>query len=262
MNRGIPLAVLVAASAVLVPAAPAAPSPSVVYELVRTSPRAATTVSVVMEVAQRGVPNVVMAATIEPVRHGGYTWTNVSIAQLGDEDTRWRTYGTPATVPCPAAPLCASSGVQGPNTEEVTFRGVATGTRLLVAGRRGAVNFSTPTRHWKLRAMPLGFRVVTAEQSDATGVFVAGGEVEHFRSAQAASGRWGSIAWGHVPCDPGAGTYTLSLDGATQESGPCAVESATWPAETQLPGTWTFAGPVVGYSSSSVRLVVLDFPKA
>lgn len=223
MKRGL-LAVLAVLAATFTAPAEAAPSATVVYEVTRT-PRAKAEAEVVVENHVPG-ESFVMDALIVP-EGGGYSYRQASFV-------RW--------------------GEGGESSEEIEL---VPGARLLVAGSRGIV-VRVREKGWSVREVRLGFRVVKATAADHTPV-AAG--VERYGHATAPAGPYGSIAFATVPCDPGAGTWTLTPDGEAARGYTCPVDFAWDFVEARRARRWTLDAEVFGVRIDDVRLVVLDYPR-
>lgn len=202
----------------------AAPSPTVVYEVTRT-PRAKPEAEVVVVNHVPG-ESFVMDALIVPEGHG-YSYREASYV-------RW--------------------GEGGETSQEYEL---VPGARLLVAGSRG-IRVRVTEKGWSVREVRLGFRIVPVTAADHTPV-AAG--VERYGHATAPAGPYGSIAYATVPCEPGAGTWTLTPDGEAATAYTCPVDLAWDFAEAERARRWALDADVVGVRSEDLRLVVLDYPK-
>lgn len=260
MLRQVLLAVVALATST--PAAVSAPaSPYVVYEIYRARLGGPATVTVSVDVRPTDGLAVVLAAQLQPDVDGKrYLLRSIELDQL-NASTRWRTYGWPAPPPsCPAA--CGSSDDTVVNRSTVTFRPQGR-DRMFVAGPRGKTTVRSDSAHWRVRVTALGMRTVTAEQADATGAVVNRVGVEHFRSAAAPGGPYGSAAFAEVPCTGGAGVATFGSGDGYEEDLVCTnpVDGAWAFLDTTKGRKWTLSGDVVGAYTAPLRLLVLDFPK-
>jgi hypothetical protein len=267
MTRGIrafALAVTAIASTVAVPAAHAAPSPYVVYEVVHVKPGGPAKVMVwVTQQATTGT-GVSAIMLLRPDREsGGYHVSTMGIATSSASGGGVRTYGWPAPVPpctgCTPATLSGSFGMGTPFQPGPK-------DRILAAGPRGKVTVKVENPYWRVReTTAVGIRTVMADHSAATGVDAQGWAAEVFTSATAPGGRYGSASFGEVPCeDAGAGTATLRADGdsGSNHSVTCGPLFGNIAFGETLDGrAWSLTGNVVGDTTSALRLLVFDFPK-
>lgn len=256
-------AVLLAAAlvgAVLSPAASRAEtSKYVTLEIYRARPGGPKNLAV--ELHAKGTQTGLVAHMHLRKTADGYRDKAFGISQYSGSDAMWRAYSPPLPpTSCPAAPLC--TGDEARLTSYVTFDDVQPTDRLLVAGIRGEVSITIPSasRWWRVRTSSVGFRVVTAPESDATGAFVYGLNIEYFRSATAVAGPYGSAAFADIPCS--AGTATLAAEGTDDARLiDCDKRKLGFGfAETHAGRRWTVAGNTVG-STGLNRLVVFDYPK-
>ena len=181
-------------------------------------------------------------------------------------------YGRPeftAVPPCPAATACASPV---PFDGSRRFRVTPTATsRYYFVSTRADVRINASGAGWRLKDVPNpGVRRVLGHRADATGARTLATAAEHFRSATAPGGRYGSSAFAYVPCErTGTGTARLTGRGVTTGDGipphrlECGLTSA-YPYEyayTPLQTQWRLAGDVIGAGSAIARLFVFDYPK-
>jgi hypothetical protein len=174
-----------------------------------------------------------------------------------------RTYGTGQPDPaCPNADVCGDFGRS--SIYFTTTLTPAANTRYVVTGDGTGMQVTVDTPYWTVRLSNVTARRVLSPQSTATGVQGPMGTVEHFQSATAHGGRYGSFAYASVPCDGyGAGSATLSaagFAGATLGCQPVTDNAAI--ASTNVAADWTLRGDVVGVDGGFLRrLFVLDYPK-
>jgi hypothetical protein len=261
MNRGILAIAFAVLAATTAAPAPAKAAPYVVWEIVRVRPGGPAEIPIMLD--SKG-DTIYVLAEIAPGEDGGYQAERVRLVQQGSSSAlQVRTYGFPAPVPtCPQPSLCDGSAGSFGLRSLTTFRAAA-GRRILVAGDPLRFKVTVHSERWALRRTTLGFRTVTGDQSDAAGAELAV-NVEVFRSAQAAGGPHGSLAFGQVPCaSRGTGTWTLRpAGGAPGARHVCApVFSPSAFAETGEAGPWTLEGPVAGEWTFPYRLAVLDYPR-
>ena len=256
MLRGIVAAL--ALTAALAPATDAAASPYEVFEVVRVRPGGPAVVHLTGRSRTKGS---FVAHGILRLRRGDDGWAASQavlsmISGLGE----YRAYGWPVAAPgCPA--LCSTwSGETGLTTVvRVTPRA---DERYLLAGPRGAFTATVDSAHWAVRKPHgSGFRVLHATQADATGLQWQGQTAEHFRSATAPGGRYGSVAFAEPPCDDGVGSAALTLDDAPKDEVTCLPRLGGWGfGDANEGGRWRLAGHAVGSYFSTARLVVFDYP--
>jgi hypothetical protein len=248
---------------VAIPAAPAAPSPYVVYEVVhaKAGGPAKITVWIAEKPGEGTYANSVMLLRPDP-KSGAYHISAMSVGVTEVSGDGVRTYGWPAAVPpCTA---CAA-----PSTEKIDAMGAAfepaPRDRLLVAVARGRATVTVDSRYWRVRETTVGFRVVLADHAASTGVVANGTRAEYFTAAGAPAGPYGSTAFGQVPCDvAGAGTATLVAQGDSGGSRTLLCTPGRQVgafADTQRGRVWSLTGNVVGNSSTALRLLVFDYPK-
>ena len=229
MGRGIVAAVALLGAASGLPAS-AAPSKTVVYEVVRTSRGPESSRVYVVDTAPDGY-DVLMAAELDPLSSGGYHSWHTYVSMTGEGT------GTRITAP-------------------LTLRG---GRRFVVGGVRGRFRVYTLSREWTVREIGTGFRYVTADPGDRRDV--AGVPYEEFDHATAPGGRYGSDAAAVVPCRIGTGEWSLGndVDGPIREHTCMATPEDV--AQTRHAVRWTVAGSVTGIAEWPYRLAVLDHPK-
>jgi hypothetical protein len=261
--RGILATVLLAAATVTAPHATAKPSEFVVYEIVEHRKGGTLPLRVTVDLSSDESPTVAAFMSLVP---NGRTYRPRSIS-LGEQfggDEGYTTYGSwPVKPDCPTACAPRRERSEGGMTLEPTLE---RGARFFVAGTRGHVKVSVNDRaHWRITPVSLGARAVRAAQSKAMGMTWLGTGHEHFQSASAPGGRYGSIVFGQVPCYTyGAGSAELVADNGDSGWGISCEGALPWNfdfADTSRPATWTLEGNVVGDSYSSLRLFVLDYPK-
>lgn len=134
------------------------------------------------------------------------------------------------------------------------------GRRFLVGGPRGALRFHVNERYWGVRKTTLGMRAVPSDPKAYRDV--AGNRVEEFSSASAPGGPYGSLVVASVPCEDGAGAWTLSTD--TEPAvlpEVCVTTSDVVMTDTQTGRVWKLNGPVWGNAWWPYRLLVLDYPR-
>lgn len=236
MRQGVVAAAVLALVAGVAPAV-AAPSPrTIVYEVVRTSPKAAAQGRVRI-VAYAGSETVTVSANIAPDGAGYRTINRKLFATMGSD-----TYETEMDVD------------------------LASGRRFLAGGERGRFVVAPQTPGWTVREAGRGFRVVNVPSDD---LHTAGPvQYEVSEGVRAPAGPYGSVAYGHLPCSAGAGTWTFTSD-TEPWSGPpnvCSPADDTQYAETRRGRTWILDADVTAingwpYKEFDVRIAVLDFPK-
>lgn len=220
-------------------------------------------------------------------------WT---ILELRREGRRWRqgdgvgfvaeggsvspvAYGIPGSpLPaCPSAPGCSypDAGVLGGSGAQ--FEGVrprSTSVYYVISAYSTATTIDLGSKGWRVKDVPSpGVRRVLADHSSGSlGVGGMGQYVEHFTSAAATGGRYGSAVYASLPCAGGGmGAARLTGRGALDVSGdmepvqptcsPTTKAGAfTW-AYSPLQTTWHLDGDVRGVGYGLTRLFVFDFPK-
>lgn len=262
MTRGILAIALAVSTALVAPAAPAPASPYVVYEVVRVRAGGHPTFAVDVTAAVANDTGVITMMMLRPGKKGGYDVLGLAVDEL-DADEGVRTYGWPAGVPT-CVNGCGATKTWHP-TLSVGFQPRA-GDRVLVAGPRGQTTVTVSNPNWRARETPaVGFRTVMADHATATAVEADGYVVEHFTSASAPGGPYGSVAMAQLPCRlAGAGSATFANDAdGPGWSMPCApvVFGDLAFAETHAGRRWTLDGSVFGVTAGRLRLLVFDFPK-
>ena len=133
------------------------------------------------------------------------------------------------------------------------------GERFVVGGPRGGFTTTVATPGWRFREVRTRLTAVRATRT-------AGGDpaVETLEPVRAPGGQYGSFAFSYVPCDPGAGLYTLRpepdpLDDRQPKT--CSPVDGRYDVE-QAPSRvdWFLDGTVHGVGWSPYRLLVLDYP--
>lgn len=182
-------------------------------------------------------------------------------------------YGRPeaAAVPrCPSGPACTTPVPLG---HTATWHVTPSSTsRYYVVSAHADVQIDVGAKGWRVKDVPNpGFRRVLTGATDATGVRSTTTTAEHFTGATGAGGRWGSSAFGYVPCERGGtGRAVLTGRGATTDADgipprplECGATSCYCYEYAYTPHrtTWRLAGDVTGVGSATARLVVFDFPR-
>lgn len=180
-------------------------------------------------------------------------------------------YGRPeaSVLPrCPTGPACATP-VPLRHDAAYLVRPRST-SRFYVVTAHADVRITVDAPGWRVSDVPNpGFRRVLGA-TGATGVRAASTAVEHFTTASATGGRWGSSALAYVPCERGGtGEAVLRARGATRDGdlppSPLQCEPNRCYcheyAFTTSPAHWRLSGDVLGVGSYTARLVVFDFPR-
>lgn len=190
--------------------------------------------------------------------------------EMGPGQTWISVYGPASTPACPTDPLCS-----GPLPRSFGEDIDSEQPKLLeyfITTAYATAEIELRSSGWRIREIhTAGFRRMMKEDAQATGVDVVRGEIEHFTSASAPGGRYGSNALAGIPCDSGGyGEATLtggrnlrSDDGkpARLRCDPPDYIENTAAAEARGPTTWRLDGDVWGIDSYNARLIVFDYPK-
>ena len=212
----------------------------------------------------------------ELVREGG-RWTTrqggVGGVQSSGGTAYPHIYGVPpaSSVPqCQGEPGCSNPDPLNRGAIRFSARPVAT-TRYYIASTHNEVKIELDTTEWRVKDVrDVKVRAIQAAQSDAVGVGAAGRFVEHFRSATAQGGRYGSEVFAAIPCDfGGTGSARLVGRGAHVGDGIAPAPITCSPrggiafefAFTRHQTSWRLEGDVKGVGIAPTRLFVLDYPK-
>lgn len=152
-------------------------------------------------------------------------------------------------------------GAEARPTREVAMKVDLSGGKRFLVGSNGPASFHVNERYWSVRRVRLGFRWTLpdpAERRDTAGV-----TYEEFTRATLPSGPYGSVVLASVPCDDGAGVWSLRKDDEAAALLPTPCLGAPWAYDqTASGGSWVLEGHVLGHSGSwPYRLAVLDLPK-
>jgi hypothetical protein len=181
-------------------------------------------------------------------------------------------YGRPETSALPSCPGMPGCAYPVPFDGSQNFHVTPTATsRYYIISTNASVRIDLDTKGWRVKDVPNpGFRRVFTSHTQATGLRTASVAVEHFTSASAPGGRYGSSAFAYVPCDRGGtGTARITARGATTGNGIPPETLRCGPfgaydyeyAYTPYQTTWRVDGDVVGSGDGLARLAVFDFPK-
>ena len=231
MLRGMLACALVAAASITATPATAAASPYVVYEAYAVKKNGPKQVPIRVYGMGSG-PTVTMQAELKPADDGGYEHDSIG--------WYWSSGGI------------GSGGLWSFQDQP--------GYRHLFVAPRGRVRFLSLSGYWRVRATTIGFRVYDANHGDVDRD-VAGTAFDHFHSASAPSGRYGSTLYYDVPCATGVGTWTLTSGTDQAGSGTCVLGDDWDFVDTHGSKPWTLTGPVIGASTARYRFIVLDHPK-
>lgn len=178
-------------------------------------------------------------------------------------------YGLPTKPPgCPDTPGCR---YPVPIDGSIRFTVKPTPTsRLYLVSTSAHTNLRVEldTKGWKVKDIPNpGVRRIFAQDAQSTGGGLASSHVEHFTSASAPGGRYGSEVFATVPCDyGGTGSAWLTARGLDEPrhlrcGRPFTVDNYDY-AYSPVQTVWQLKGDVTGIGSSGYdRLFVFDFPK-
>jgi hypothetical protein len=177
---------------------------------------------------------------------------------------------------CPAGPGCSVPGSGMLGDSSVRFSGLrprAT-SRYYVVSAYDDVRVEAGTPGWRVRDVrgAQARRVLADRSAGSTGAGVLGGHAEHFTSATAPGGRYGSVVFAALPCESGGvGAAVLTGRGALAPgAGMPPVQPRcspttyaggfTW-AYSRRPTEWLLSGDVKGVGSGLTRLFVFDLPR-
>lgn len=176
-------------------------------------------------------------------------------------------YGLPTgtTPPCPDPPGCRYP-VGFDASARFTVTPAAT-SRYYVVSTHDDTRVELDTKGWRVKDVPNpGIRRVFPEAAKATGIRLAGVTVEHFTSAAAPGGRYGSAVFASVPCGRGGvGSARLTARGIAEprllQCGLRTYGGSFWFTYSPVQTTWRLDGDVHGLGAFTSRLLVFDFPK-
>jgi hypothetical protein len=210
----------------------------------------------------------------------GTSWLRADslYAEYGTGAPRWYStqYPVPHSPPCQDTLLCEDPRPNGYidgyhiDTNELNGGKPVASTYYVVTSQSNhaletTINISPG---WRMRPISTGFRIVRADTSyRTTGVHYGSQAVEVYRGASAPGGRYGSIAFAVIPCNPLMGVGSASLAGGEPlypDTGVMTCSSPPRPmtsADATGPTTWRVDGEVIGETPSNNRLVVFDYPK-
>jgi hypothetical protein len=132
----------------------------------------------------------------------------------------------------------------------------------LVAVRADSARLSVKSKGWRVQRLSASlFRTAHAATSEAFGTRIAGRTAERFQRASLPGGPHGSFGVAHPPCEAvGTGEVTFS-GGATTWPLDCSPGAYLFKVEQARSRTlWRLEGDMVGETSDSIRLAVLDLP--
>jgi hypothetical protein len=187
-------------------------------------------------------------------RFGPMVWT------FG-EDGWARPYGPGVTYPGCPEPACTDPAPRTPVTpERVTVTAGSLDATAYVAAWDTTVELEDVSPGWRARPWRPSMRVRTTADGGGVGVRALHVSTGTFREATSAGGRFGSIAYGHLPCGSngaGQGTFTGGRRRYGLYCGGFNDASMEW---TPAPARWRLAGEVTSVLSDDVVLIVVDFP--
>lgn len=185
-------------------------------------------------------------------------------------------YGAPgASVPsCPDLPAQACDfPIATDASMSWELQPQATSRIYVVSAYMDGMKIDLDTNGWRVKEVKgLNARRVVAKDADAAGANVWGESVEHFTSASAPGGRYGSVVYASLPCgETGQGEARVDARGALDIGGDmkpqplrCGLRTTggSWAFfYTPESATWRMAGDVTGVGYDTTRLLVFDFPK-
>jgi hypothetical protein len=158
---------------------------------------------------------------------------------------------------CPGGAACAPVAA---GTSIVSFGDDETALdyAYFVVARATDVRITLAGGGW--RVSDLGAARVSEVTSGASTGAYAFWHAERFAGAEAAGGRYGSVAWAFLPCDvTGTGAGTLTAPGVREPLACAGPLRAT--AGVAGPATWRLDADVTGVARERMRLLVVDLPK-
>lgn len=185
-------------------------------------------------------------------------------------------YGTPADATVPRCPDAPSAACQYPITTDAggswQAKPAASSRYYIVSAHDDTVRVTVGSTGWRVKDVAgLTARRVFAQQADATGVNAWGQPVEHFTSATAAGGRYGSVVYAALPCgQTGQGQARISARNVRQigdvdpEPLQCGLRTTGGSFNyfySAQQTTWRLDGDATGAGGDGTRLLVLDFPQ-
>ena len=145
----------------------------------------------------------------------------------------------------------------------VEMRGTPARVRMVVAATDVDVEIKAG-KGWRVAPMPAtAFRHVAAADADSVGADVVVTRAGRFTETSLPGGRHGSVAYASLPCSSkGAGEARLT-GGLLRPVLRCPATRDEDPYDA-APGatTWRLSGDATGADGRSVRLAVLDLPRA
>lgn len=182
-------------------------------------------------------------------------------------------YGRPETAAAPSCPDAPGCGAAVPfdGSQSFVAKPVST-SRFYFVSAHADVRIEFDSKHWRIKDVPNpGVRRVFGHRAKATGSRTMATAVEHFTSASAPGGRYGSAVHAYVPCErSGSGEARILGRGAVADGDHTPLQrlrcglTESYPYEygySRLQTEWRLEGDVVGVGSGLARLVVFDFPK-
>lgn len=242
-------------------AAPAggAPGPAAGWVVSRTGPGGAVLKGWFTGSAERETASAVLFALSGRGRDRGMdgrfttAWINWGI------DASPRVYGDLQ----PACPAACTNPVDNPVGYGFGSNGHALDGTVYVATTdmaKTSVTVSTPG--WRVRPWRPSMRTVTSDRAGQVGVRALHTSVGTFSGAKTPGGRYGSIGWGHLPCEGSTGEGSAVFSGGRKRPWPldCDGRLVAW-SNTAGATTWRLAGEATGVSGAVNVLVVVDFPR-
>lgn len=190
--------------------------------------------------------------------------------ELGSGEVWPVAHGPASAPPCPEARLCTSL-LPAPISFDVDS---ASPKRLtwFVTTIDTVVGLAIHEPGWRVREThaPRFRRLLGEDTSEFSARTLNGVSIEHFTRAELPGGRYGSIAFAHIPCDS-AGYGAAHLSGGVEEGGgvsapdlgcdPLDAFDAGGGDRSYRATRWRLVGDVVGDYATFTRLAVFDFPK-
>jgi len=119
------------------------------------------------------------------------------------------------------------------------------------------INLTSPG--WRKRPWTPSMRTVSTEHAGDAGVRASRTSVGTFTGAEAPGGRYGSVAWGALPCaDYGSGSARFS-GGVREWPLDCGYNPREWESNARAT-RWRLSGDATGVDHVVNVLVVVDYP--
>lgn len=168
-------------------------------------------------------------------------------------------YSSGWSTPSCGGPTCTDPVATGTSVA-FSSNGHRIASTVYVAGWDAGTAVTVTSPGWRVRPWSPAMRVVRADEGGGTGVRVLHATTGTFGSVDATGGRYGSFAFGLLPCGM-AGEGSGSLSGGGRSRPLVCGGARSWRFGAPAATRWRLSGDVYGVDGVVNVLVVVDYPK-